>query len=569
MLHFILIDDDKNMEQAYSYALKFGEALCQELQILMVGAEYTGKSSLTASFLGEGFIEDKQATDGAETEVCRIYCKNWSRMILSDMKVHLRHQFIRHLRENALKSLPSSPDQKPAPVSSKTKSPTERLPKQFSVDILLEKPSAEMQVSLPKPSHEDMQEASSYTLTDDPDSINAVVWDFGGQVIFHNTHSIFISENGVPVITFNASMELTDKIVVRKGATPPAECYTIISSIHYWLQVVDSMCSVEGNEEDHSSLLPTALLAGTHIDKLHPDIKEARRIAKKLILPKLEKELLKKPYVRHLAGIKKGIKSALENFCFFVSNKYPDEEMDRLKDATIIVASSLRKMQPIFFLKIERSLLFLEKQIISKSTMADVIAKSSSSISEDSPEFKGVLHYFHTKRTILYLSKIESLRDLVILSPHWLAKLFSYIITAHSYITGTELDDQWEQLTKYGILHEKLLIHMLAKFHSDYPTEVCITKKQVVDILLCFHLVAPISRKVRFAEFGYPPIPESGDTFIVPSLVPRGEKNIPCTKQERIVYFKFQTGFVPTSLLNQLIAECICRNVQTKHQLLW
>ena len=568
------------MKQAYSYALKFGEALCRELQILMVGAEYTGKSSLIASFLGEDFIEDKPATSGAETEVCKIHCKNWSRMILSDMTVHLHHQFIRQLKENALKSLASSPDQVSPPACLKTEPPTERPPRRFPFKVPFKKYSAEMPqnlaqlpaekpLNLPQPHPEDMQEALSYTATGDPDSINAVVWDFAGQVIFHNTHSIFISENGVPVITFNASMELTDEIIVREGATPPAECRTIISSIHYWLQVVDSMCSVEGNEGDHSFLLPTALLAGTHIDKLHPDIKEARKIAKNLILPQLEKELLKKPYVQHLAGIKNGIKSALESFCFFISNKCPDEEIHRLKEAAVIVASSLRKMQPIFFLKIERSLLHLEKQVISKSAMANVIAKSSFSISENSPELEGVLNYFHTKHTILYFGEIESLRDIVILSPRWLAKLFSYIITAHSYNTGTELDGQWELLTKYGILHESLLVHMLTKFHDDYPTEVHITKKQVMDILLCFHLVAPISREVRFAEFECPSIPDSGDTFIVPSLVPRGEKNIPCTEKERIVYFRFQTGFIPTSLLNQLIAECICHNVRKENQLLW
>ena len=552
------------MEKAYSFALKFGEALCRELQILMVGAENTGKSSLIASFLGEGFIEGKPATSGAETEVCKIHCKGWSKVILSDMTVHLHHQFIRQLKENALISLLSSPDQVSPPVSLETEPPTNRPPKR-----LHKKRYGKKSLNLPQSHYEDMQEASSCTVTDDPDSINAVVWDFAGQVIFHNTHSIFISENGVPVITFNASMELTDEIIVREDAAPPAECHTIISSIHYWLQVVNSMCSVKGSEEDHSILLPTALLAGTHIDKLHQDIKEARKIAKNLILPQLEKELLKKPYVQHLAGIKKGIKSALENFCFFVSNKCRDEEIDRLKDAAITVASSLRKKQPIFFLKIERSLLLLEKQVVSKSTMADVIAESSFAISEDSPEFKAVLHYFHMKRTILHFGEIESLKDFIILSPRWLAKLFSYIITAHSYITGTELDDQWEQLTKYGILHENLLVHMLAKFCSDYPTEVHITKKQVVDILVCFHLVAPISREVRFAELECPSIPDSGDTFIVPSLVPRGEKNIPCTEKERIVYFKFQAGFIPTSLLNQLIAECICHNVRNENQLLW
>ena len=141
---------------------------------------------------------------------------------------------------------------------------------------------------------------------------------------------------------------------------------------------------------------------------------------------------------------------ALERYCFFISNKVCDEEIDRLKDCTIAVASSLGKEQPILFLKIGQSLLFLEEQIISKPIMAYIIAKSSFSISESSLEFKGVLSYFHIKHTIL---QIESLKDLVILSPGWLAKLFSYVLTAHSYITGNELYNAWLQLTKYGILH--------------------------------------------------------------------------------------------------------------------
>ena len=547
--------DDTNMKLAYSYALKFGMAISQELQILMVGAENSGKSCLIASFLGEAYIEGQIATDGADTKVCKIYCKNWSRMNISDMTMHLHDQFISQFKQNALKAVPSRSNQESFYPSRSEKMSTTEVP---------------LTENLPSPHPKDVQEASSYTPTHDPHTLNAVVWDFPGQVIFHNTNSIFISESGVPVITFNASMTITAEVVVREGATPPAECRTIIESIHYWLQVVDSMCSVKGSDEDHSPLLPTALLAGTHIDKLHDDIKEARKIAKKAILPVLEEELLGKPYTRHLAGIKDGIKSALENFCFFLSNKCRDEEIDRLKDVAIAVAGSLRKEQPIFFLKIEQSLLLQKEQIISKSKMAEIVAESSFSLSEDSPEFKGVLDYFHTKRAILHFSQIKSLKNLVILSPRWLAKLFSYVITAHSYITGTELDDAWRQLTKYGLLHENLLVHMLEKFLSDYPIAVHVTKQQVVDILLCFHLVALISRDAWFAETGFPSIPESGDTFIVPSLVPRDEtKTIPYTEKERIIYFKFNTGFIPTSVLNQLIADCICRNVNRKDQLLW
>ena len=520
----------------------------------MVGSENTGKTCLIASYLGEEFVEQQKATAGADTEVCKIYCENWSRINISDMTMHLHKQFIRQFKKSSLKAMPSSSDQKSIPSSSE-KGP-------FAKVQLMEK--------LPQPHPTDIQEASSYTPTNDPDSLNAVVWDFAGQVIFHNTHSMFISESGVPVITFNASMKLTDDIIVREGAIPPAECCTIIEGIHYWLQVVDTMCSVKGGDDDHSPLLPTALLAGTHIDLLHSDIKEARKIAKQMILPVLEKELLEKPYAWHLAGMRNGIKAALEEFCFFVSNKCRDEEIDRLKNVTIWVASSLRKEQPIFFLKIERSLLLLEKQVISKSMMADIVAKCSFSMSEDSPEFKDLLRYFHSKRTILHFSEIESLKDLIILSPRWLAKLFSYVITADSYVTGTKQDNAWQLLTKYGILHESLLVHMLEKFHTDYPTAVPITKQQVVDILLCFHLVALINRKAWFAETGYPSIPESGETFIVPSLVPRDErKAIPCTENERIVYFKFDTGFIPTSVLNQLIADCICYNVKREDQLLW
>ena len=544
------------MKLAYSYALKFGVAYSRELQILMVGSENSGKSCLITSFLGEAFIEGQIATNGADTEVCKIYCKNWSRMNISDMTMHLHDQFISQFKRNALKAMPSRFNQKSVYPSSSDKESA---------------PKVQLTENLPSPHPKDVQEASSYTPTLDPDSLNAVVWDFAGQVIFHNTHSIFISESGVPVITFNASMTVTAEVVVREGATPPAECRTIIESIHYWLQVVDSMCSVKGSDADHSPLLPTALLAGTHIDKLHDDIKEARKIAKKIILPVLEKELLGKPYVRHLAGMKNGIKSALEKFCFFLSNKCRDEELDRLKDVTIAVASSLRREQPIFFLKIEQSLLLQKEQIISKSKMAEIVADSSFPLTEDSSEFEGVLEYFHTKRTILHFSQIESLKDLVILSPQWLAKLFSYVITAHSYITeGTELDDAWKQLTENGILRENLLVHMLDKFLSDYPITVHITKQQVVDILLCFHLVALISREAWFAETGYPSIPESGDTFIVPSLVPRDDtKTIPSTDKERIIYFKFHTGFIPTSVLNQLIADCVRRNVKRKDQLLW
>ena len=554
--------NDDGIKMAYSLAMREGVAESRDLQVLLVGAENTGKSCLISSFLGEEFVEGQAATEAVEVDMCTIYCKDWTRISHSDKTDLLHHQFVDQLRGKVVKEI------MPLKLTDNVTPSSRPVVKSGSVAVTTPPaPPTSSSKHLPEP---DLQKASFNTFQYDPDSLNLGLWDFPGQVIFHNTHSVFISASGVVTITFNASMKLTGEVAPRKGSPAPPECATIISSIHYWLQVVDSMCSVEGREGDLSPLQPPVILAGTHIDLLHPDIKVARKIAKEMVIPQLVEELSNKHYARHLVGMGEGIEAALEQFCFFVSNKCRDEEIEHLKGTTIKAATSLKIKQPIYFLKIERALLQHKEQVISKSTMVEVVAQSTFPIAENSSEFEGVLRYFHDKRVILYFSQIESLKDLVILSPRWLARLFSYIITAHSYKRGKGFDNEWKRLTKYGILHEGLLQHMLDKFHSDYPSVVKVSKEQVVDILLCFHLVARITREAWFSEEGYPSLPDSGDTFIVPSLVPRDDgRNPPNTKQERIVYFEFESGFIPTSFLNQLIADCICRSVERNSRLLW
>ena len=554
--------------------MKEGLDQSKNFQLLLVGAENTGKTSLISSFLGEEFVEGRLETKGVEIDVCKVYCKDWMRISHSDKSNILHNQFTDQCKYKMLEtignSFVSSSSQSPSQPSSHDPSLTDRKSSFTRSNVLFTTvslsesitahPGSDASENSFKPHTQDVQEASLQSAHYNVDSLIASLWDFPGQVVFHNFHSVFISDGGVCVVTFNASMELTDKIIPREGFPQPPECCTVISSIHYWLQVVNSVCSVKEN----------VLLVGTHIDKLHPDLKKARKIASDKIQPVLEKELIRKPYAQHIAGIGQGLKSALTRSCFFISNKCRDEEIERLKAAAAEVATSLKEEKPIFFLKIEEALLQLNKQVVSRSMMCDLIAESNLNV--NSSEFKGVLKYFHNIRLILHFSQIESLKDLVILSPNWLAKLFSYVITAESYKTGSEFDWSWERLTKYGILHESLLQHMLGRFHSDYPVagSIQVTKQQVVDILLCFHLLARITREAWFAEEGFPPLPDSGDTFIVPSLVCTDDnRNPPESEQERIIYFMFNSGFIPTSLLNQLIAECICRSVRKNDQLLW
>ena len=550
---------------AYMMAMKEGLAESRDLQVLLVGAENTGKTCLISSFLGEEFVEEQSSTKGADVEVCKIYCKEWTRISHFDKTDHLQHQFASQCKYNAIKKM--SPE-----IINQTNSTSAAVKEDDTTSAVVQVTQAGVYPDVDLHNMQEIiQNSPSKATQYDPESLNLTLWDFAGQTIFHNTHSVFISEEGVPIITFNASVELTSEINPRDNSPPFQEKCTSISSIHYWLQVVDNICSVEGGEGDLSPLLPTALLAGTHIDKLHPDIKQARKIAKKKILPLLEKELSEKSYAQHLAGSGKGLVAALEQFCFFVSNKFRDEEIERLKNSAVKVATSLRKKQPIFFLKIERALLSHSKQVISKSTLLEIIAQSTFPLAENGEEFEAILKYFHNKRSILHFSQVKSLQDIVILSPRWLAKLFSYVITAHTYVTmASDLDKAWKRLTKHGILQENLLEHMLKKFYSDYPSVISISYQQVVDILLWFHLIARITKDAWFCEEGCPSLPDHGDVFIVPSLVPRDTTKVPpSAEQERMIYFVFENGFVPVSLLNQLIADCICCNVQRNNRLLW
>ena len=358
----------------------------------------------------------------------------------------------------------------------------------------------------------------------------AILWDFAGQVIFHNSHSLFISDNGVIIITFNASMELTEEVIPHKDSPQPPECHTMISSIHYWLQVINSLCSVKEN----------VLLVGTHIDKLHNNIDEAREIAKSRILPQFYNELCHKPYVWHLAGFRFYYKlmDALKHCCFFISNKIRDKEIQHLKATAIEVAIALQKKQPIYFLKIEQALMQQTEPVISKSAMFDLVIKNTFPLTESSPEFEGTLRYFHNKRTILHFSQIESLKEIVILSPRWLAKLIGYVLTVDTFkmVRNADINIASKRLHEYGILQENLLQHMLDKFYSDYPAVVKVTKQQVVDILLCFHLLACITN-AQFSEEGFSSLPDHGDAFIVPCLLPKNDdKSVPNTVKESYLF---------------------------------
>lgn len=372
--------------------------------------------------------------------------------------------------------------------------------------------------------------------------------DFAGQMQYHSSYPIFIPKSAISIVTFDASL---------------IEFYSI-ETTHFCMSACQVAHSLKEDKNDVFPLLPIILLAGIKIDKLHSDLKIARKIAKAHFLPLFRKEFGNKPYTQHLAGINEGIETALEKSVFFISNKIQDEEVQRLRYTLIQFAPQLTKNYSVMYHQIKHVLPKCKMQVISLSNMISMIKSTKISVSESGTEFENILNYLHNERAILRFSQVESLKDIVIPNPHWLAKLFGYILTTYPHnVLEPGFMRSWKQLELTGILHENLLRHILAKYHFDFPSAPCINYEQLRDILLHLHLLVCVTNKTQTC---FSNDTRSGDVFIVPSLIPSDvNQSIALIEQKKtVIRYVFQDDIAPPFILNQVIAGCISRNFDRK-----
>ena len=384
-------------------------------------------------------------------------------------------------------------------------------------------------------------------------SFSLKVADFAGQMQYRSIYPLFIPMEAISIITFNAHVKV--EVVIH----PIIHCCKVVHSSY-----LETACYLK-----FSPLLPPVLLVGTHIDLIHPDMKIARKIAKHKFIPRFRVEIFDKPYAQHLVGMGKGIESALDTALFFISNKFQDEEMHRLKCTIAQVGTQLMKNNSTMYCQIQQALSSCKTQVISQSQMVSIITKNTvASVGEDSAELRKILLQLHNKRDILHFNQVESLKDVVVPNPHWLAKLFGYVLTTYPHNTlEPNYQRAWDRLKLTGILHESLLCHILAKYTTDFPDAPHITYQQLRDILLGFHLLAPINKTC----FGNIDDTGSGDSFIVPSLASVSiSQDIPMTEQRKaVVRYTFFDSVAPTFILHQLIAGCICHCVNKKQVIWW
>ena len=540
-------------------------------RLSVFGPENSGKSCLVDTLFDDIF-QKHEATQGADVHICTIYASNWQKCTQEQMAENIEIQFFHGLNVSAKEQVKSSSFQ----ASFKTKKPG--ILKKFKAVLFRSSRTDSPQIDrAPEVKPEEIEQAKAIKIIS-RNEFTAIVWDFAGQIQYLSTHTVFVRRNNVVFIVFKASCLLSDFIKARPGDQDSASYskpVTYFHVIHYWLQTVTSVCHDAGGADHMSEFLPTAVLIATHIDEIIGDLKRA----KKEIVAQLAKELEGKPYAKHLAGNLPGVGllEALEKFCIFLSNTDRDGNViNLLKEIVLqISAPSMKETHPLIYLKIEKELLVLGKEVITTTQFHQVAVKNGFMADKNSMEMKGALDHFHQKGVILHFPSIDSLKELVFLSPQWLEKLIAFLIVAHHYKpTGDKDDHSYRRLKHEGVLVGSFLEHSLQMFNRLHRVIGCeISFNQAVAFLSNFGFIAEISNTTEFLEESHPWGEEEKRIFIVPSQLPEGKEqkrsNFIKGKHIWTIYFTFLDGFIPLTIFHQTIAACIDWNESRKQNIVW
>ena len=584
-------------------------------RVVLLGCEGSGKTSLIDTFVGNSF-RNTSPTEGADQmEVSITTAANWKLMTkqekIADLKKQalLESEFFVSLKKWCSSLEIPPPAQPPSTVASSALS-TQQISASLPVatpamptpstatdetsssiakrDAMAEPPKSVPRIPLnPRSLPGKLRKKFVYITKEEFQELKAMkqkynsrrryvhLWDFAGQQIFHHMHGLFISEDVVCLIVFNAGKSL---FTVPDKSYPDdiAPAKSAIKVICYYMEMISARISKRNTEgDDLSELLPTFILIGTHIDELHPDIKVAIKLAFQHFVPALIKELASKPFAKHIAGSKNNrLFAEGSSSIFFISNK--DEMRDplvigKIKRVIFKAASITKHSRPIRLVEMERKFMLLAHQdkmsVIDKCLVKEVAESCGFSCTDQ--ELVNVLNYFHQKGILLHFHKVPALSNMIILSPQWLAKLLTYVLTTlKCQPFGPPLILFLRKLQMTGLLGQELLEWSVQQFIADEETGgykmVKLAGSAVADLFINFKLMADVSNT---SLVGQNPRVAGKHLFLVPHLLPK-EELLYSKAFGYHFFYHFPAKFIPEHLVDQLIVKCAEWNRSKQYDIL-
>ena len=134
--------------------------------------------------------------------------------------------------------------------------------------------------------------------------------------------------------------------------------------------------------------------------------------------------------------------------------------------------------------------------VIEKSLAKEVAESCGLSCTDQ--ELVNALNYFHQKGILLHFHAVPALSNMIILSPQWLAKLLTYVLTTlKCQPVGPPFALFMQKLQRTGLLEQELLEWSVQQFIKDEAMEgnkmVKLAGSDVADLLINFKLIVNVS----------------------------------------------------------------------------
>lgn len=522
-----------------------------DIRITLVGPEGSGKTSLVDTLTGQEFKHNYPTKGAEKLEVIVKKTDNWTVIndVVDSLKTRMLQEAKHYATEQSISDDVSAGESLLMPSQKKLKQDLE-----LDVEML---------------STEEFSELPPLLDDYDPSRRYISIWDYGGQQVFHHTHGLFMSEEMVCLIVFDASKSL-EEVPARRYCDDKSPSRTGLESIMYWMELISYRVSRKNtSEDDTSQCYPVYILVGTHIDLLDPDIEKAKEIAYHMHVPLLKEKLEGKPFVKHIIGSNDGnLFDEGSQSIFFLSNvgEMRDSSLIAALQQIVIRAVPVR-CRPTKYVKVERKLLQLcydKKCSVISLTQLKEVAKSCgvTEICHDNENDK-LVEYLNSKGTILYFGKIPALSDIIILCPQWLARLLTYVLTGLiRRPVNPPLTQYVKERRTEGLLREELLEWSVTQFNKDEikrdpgqrKFKLTDWKSKVAELLLSFHLMVDVTNSsLGKREL---PLKENKKLYLVPYLLPKRPIKQSSTSPCFSLLFYFTFGFISDTFIDQLIVKC-------------
>ena len=387
------------------------------------------------------------------------------------------------------------------------------------------------------------------------------IWDITGHQIFYCAYRMFLCEEVVYLIVFDAGLAL-DELPERRYPNDRTPRRTVLQSICYLMELISCHTSKPStSDSDLSILLPTFILVGTHTDKLSSDFYIAQDLCFYKFLPVFKKELVGKPFTDHIAGSKNNdLFEYGSPSLFFICNKKRDPVVvNAIRKNVMQAASVTRKTQPTRYVEVERKLMLLSSQeqvgIIGFDEMAKVAENCG--LSTDQQELLRMTQYFHQKGTLFHFRNVPSFFNIIILSPNWLTKLLTYFLTSMICQPTHPLLAKYAEIRQNeGLLEEVLIdwtVEQFNKSDSDCNRKMAnLHGSSLIELFTKFQLIVDVTQS-SIAD--YRPRGDGERLFLVPHLLPF-EEVLPSKFFSFKILYRFPAHFIPDNLVDQLIIKC-------------